>query len=172
MNELYIGVVVVTATLFAIFLSRLTFFKGRMPYGHRHILTKTEYAFWKTLQLKTRQYDLLICPKVRMEDFLSVKVKSERQRQAWRGKVKSRHIDFILCDKDMNMIAGIELDDNSHKYNKETIQSDKFKNRVFEAIGYPLFRIIVSKGNYAAQIDEMLNSLHCLKLDGRVGDDT
>lgn len=158
MNELYIGVGVVLATLFVLFISRLAT-SGKMPYRHRHLLTKTEYAFWCVLRTKVAKYDLLICPKVRMEDFLAVNVKGERQRQSWRGKVKSRHIDFILCDKDLRMLAGVELDDDTHN-NKDAIKLDRFKNQVFETIGLPLFRVIVRNGDYSAQIDGILRALH------------
>lgn len=159
MTELYIGVGVVAVTLFVLFLSRLSVYRGKMPYRHRHILTKPEYAFWNVLRTKVAKYDLLICPKVRMEDFLSVSAKTDRQRQAWRGKIKSRHIDFILCDKDMRMLAGIELDDASHG-TKEAMRLDRFKNQVFETIGLPLFRVIVRNGDYSAQIDGILRALH------------
>lgn len=134
-------------------------FQRTPPYKHRPILTKTEYAFWKVLQPRAARRNILVCPKVRMEDFLEVKTKDNRKRQSWRGRIKSRHIDFILCDSDLNMLAGVELDDNSHKYNKATIEGDLFKNSVFKAIGMPLFRIIVKDGNYPEQIDRMFRTL-------------
>lgn len=138
--------------------------KHNMPLQRRNILTKNEYVFWRVFSKKAAQHSLLICPKVRMEDFLSVTSKDARQRQSWRARIKSRHIDFILCDKDMNMLAGVELDDNSHKYSKPTIEADKFKNAVFEQIDIPLYRIIVSKGNYDDQLKEMFCSMRVLKL--------
>lgn len=151
--------------LFAVFLviSRLSFY-GNMPYERRNLLTKTEYAFWKVLQKKADENHLRVCPKVRMEDFLSVNVKSERNRMAWRGRIKSRHIDFILCDMDLHMIAGVELDDNTHIYNKQTKEIDKFKDAVFKKIDIPLFRVSVNKGNYEAQLDEMLDILKTASL--------
>lgn len=157
----FIGGIIIFAVLLAI--SHFNIY-GKMPYERRNILTKTEYAFWKVLQRKADENHLRVCPKVRMEDFLSVNVKNERSRMSWRGRVKSRHIDFILCDMDLRMIAGVELDDNSHVNNRHTKEIDRFKNAVFSKIDIPLFRISVSKGNYEIQLDEMLNILKAASL--------
>ncbi len=150
-----LGIVVALAILFLI--SKSSF--GSMPYERRNLLTKTEYAFWKVLQRKADENHLRVCPKVRMEDFLSVNTTNERSRMSWRGRVKSRHIDFILCDMDLHIVAGVELDDNTHLYNRRTIESDKFKNAVFKKINIPLFRVSVSKGDYETQLNEMLDIL-------------
>lgn len=136
-----------------------------MPYERRNLLTKTEYAFWKVLQKKADENHLRVCPKVRMEDFLAVNTKNERSKMSWRGRIKSRHIDFILCDMDLRIVAGVELDDNSHIYNKATIKTDRFKDAVFQRINIPLFRISVKKGNYEAQLDEMLTALKAYNQD-------
>lgn len=134
-----------------------------LPYKKKHLLSKTEYAFWKILQNKANENGILICPKVRMEDFIEI-TSSKRSRQSWRGRVKSRHIDFIICDCNLRMLAGVELDDDTHKYNKATIESDKFKNEVFKKIEVPLYRIVVGKDDYNKQIDDMLNSMRSAHL--------
>lgn len=156
-----LGIVVALAILFLI--SKSSF--GSMPYERRNLLTKTEYAFWKVLQRKADENHLRVCPKVRMEDFLAVNTKNERSKMSWRGRIKSRHIDFILCDMDLRIVAGVELDDNSHIYNKAAIKTDRFKDAVFQRINIPLFRISVKKGNYEAQLDEMLTALKAYNQD-------
>ena len=129
--------------------------RRKYPYVSRPLLTKTEYAFYKVLRKYTDKYDLLICPKVRMEDFIKVTAKKNYAR--YRGYIKSRHIDFILCDNDLNMLCGIELDDSSH--NTEQAQKiDKFKNNTFKAIGIPLYRVKTSS-NYSEEISEIIKSL-------------
>ena len=157
-QELYIviGISVAVVTLLAT-LSLLTN-KRKLPYRYRPILTKNEYPFWKALHKKMDKCGVIVCPKVRMEDFLSVTAKKNNSRLSFRGRIKSRHIDFILCDKNMNMLAGLELDDNSHKYSVSQIEGDKFKNAVFKAIDKPLYRITVSK-NYEEAIDELISKM-------------
>lgn len=48
-----------------------------LPYEKKMLLTKTEYGFWKCLKQKCDEKGFIICPKVRMEDFLSVTVKDK-----------------------------------------------------------------------------------------------
>lgn len=128
-----------------------------LPYVKRDLLTKTEHDFWVKLKEQCNARGIIICPKVRMEDFIGIEP-NNKQKESWRGKIKSRHIDFILCDNDMNVLAGIELDDNSHLQAKAQ-KIDEFKNEVFENIDIPLFRVIVNKGNYPSQINKILNAL-------------
>ena len=121
----------------------------------KNILTKAEYYFWRKLKVKCDENDVLICPKVRMEDLVNVKCEDKKIKQRYRGYIKSRHIDFILCDKDLNIIAGIELDDNTHK-NENVKRVDNLKNDVFAAIDVPLIRIKASGGK---KYDELLDQL-------------
>ena len=132
-----------------------------LPYKKRPLLTNSEYIFWKEMYPKMRKAGVIVCPKVRMEDFLVVNVSAQKKgkRQAFRNRIKSRHIDFILCDKDLNMIAGVELDDKSHKYNASTIEGDVLKNQIFKDIGIRLFRVPTSKEGYAEEIDDIINTL-------------
>ncbi len=126
------------------------------PYAKKMLLTKAEYEFYKVLKAKCDQNNMLICPKVRMEDFLIVTDKKNTLK--YRGYIRSRHIDFMICDNKLYLLAGIELDDNSH-YNKNAAEIDEFKNKVFQKINLPLFRIKVSQGIYERQIDDVLNSI-------------
>lgn len=112
--------------------------KVDMPYEKKDLLTKTEHSFYKILKSKCDEENLIICPKVRLEDIVNVTTRENKLK--WRGYIKSRHIDFLLCDYDLNVIAGLELDDYSHN-SKKAQQTDLFKNNLFENIGIPLFRI-------------------------------
>ena len=85
--------------------------------------------------------NLLICPKVRLEDFIDVT--DRRNRMKYRGYIKSRHVDFIVTDNQLNLLCGIELDDPSHQ-KPEAAKTDNFKNNLFKTINIPLFRIDTS----------------------------
>lgn len=126
------------------------------PYEKKLLLTKAEYAFYKILKEKCDNRNLIICPKVRMEDF--VKVTDKKNTLKYRGYIKSRHIDFLLCNSKLYILAGIELDDNSHQ-KSEVQKVDEFKNEVFKKIGLPLYRVKMSKGNYNEQIEIILNEI-------------
>lgn len=109
-----------------------------LPYGRTMLLTKTEYTFYKILKNQCDAADLLICPKVRLEDF--IEVKDSNNKSKWRGYIKSRHVDFIITDAKLNIKAAIELDDKSHNSSKAQ-NTDNFKNNLFKTIEIPLFRI-------------------------------
>ena len=120
------------------------------PYRKTDLLTKTEYGFYKVLKEECDKRNFLICPKVRMEDFLDVTCKDEQLK--YRGYIKSRHIDFIICNQDLKILCGIELDDPSH-YTQKAQKTDTFKNDVFKEIGLPLYRIKTGHGSYKEQVE-------------------
>lgn len=129
-----------------------------MPYVKKNLLTKTEYEFWNILRNECSKYNIIICPKVRMEDFIDVTAEDFSTKQSYRGKIKSRHIDFILCDNKLNILAGLELDDNSHLSTDAKI-TDEFKNNVFRRINIPLYRVPVNRKDYTQQINNILIKL-------------
>lgn len=131
------------------------------PYERKNLLTKTEYTFFKVLSSFCEEKNLLFCPKVRMEDFLTVTDKQNHTK--YRGYIKSRHIDFIICDKSLHMLCGIELDDKSHNTEKAQ-KTDSFKNKVFEQINLPLFRIRTTS-NYKTELDNIYKELFPTKSD-------
>lgn len=55
-------------------------------------------------------------------------------------KLSQKHIDFVLTDNKWKILCLIELDWNSHNYDKKTIKNDKFKEEFFYAVNIPLFR--------------------------------
>ena len=115
------------------------------------LLTTTEYNFYTVLKELCDKENFLICPKVRLEDFINV---TAQDRMKYRGHIKSRHVDFVICDSWLKIIAAIELDDASHNTQQAQI-IDNFKNELFDAIEIPLFRIKVNDF-HVIRITEML----------------
>ena len=119
-----------------------------LPYQRADLLTAGELAFFKVL------YPIVsphwhIFTKVRMEDIINVKSGLERKEAyGFRSRIKSRHIDFVLCDKEsLEILMCIELDDRSHQSAKAQ-ESDAFKNKALEAAGVSLIRI-PARSNYS-----------------------
>ena len=125
--------------------------KGRPDTSSRPQNNRLTNIFYGVLKKKCDAADLLICPKVRLEDFIRV---TARERMKYRGYIKSRHVDFLICDSSLHILAAIELDDPSHD-SEQAKQTDHFKNRLYAAIGLPLFRIKTGQ-NYAAKIDKLI----------------
>lgn len=115
----------------------------KYPYQKKkYLLTINERNFYEVLSEVAQEHNKLLFTKVRLEDLL-LTPGSYRERQIYRNKVKSKHIDFVLCDKEtVSPILAIELDDSTH--NEEKAQErDEFKNRALANAGLPILRIKV-----------------------------
>ena len=114
------------------------------PYTEKQLLSPPEYFFFMSIKDNCQKNKIIICPKVRLEDFIIVDWKSynlsKYDEGIYRNYIKSRHIDFLLCDEHMHVQCGIELDDSSHN-SKEAKLTDTMKNNIFKAIDFPFYRV-------------------------------
>ncbi len=87
-------------------------------YGTDSLVTKAELNFYRILNNICNELDCLLFSKVRVADI--VKVRSIENRQSYFNRIKSKHIDFVLCDKNhLKPLLCIELDDKSHNNSKK-----------------------------------------------------
>lgn len=114
------------------------FRRKRYPYQARPLLTKREYKFYKLLRKEALERELLICPKVGLKDLMEVTDKKHYMK--YFAKISQKHVDFVLCDVEMQVCFAVELDDRSHDTEKAK-EKDLFKDRAFKAAGIPLKRI-------------------------------
>lgn len=126
-----------------------------MPYTKKKLCTKTEYAFYNVLVKEAAKRHCLVCPKVRLEDL--VNITDRRNHMRYRGYVKSRHVDFVVTDIQLNPLMAIELDDPSHK-TLQAQRTDAFKNELFYAIKLPLVRICTG-ANYNEELVKVFEHL-------------
>ena len=127
----------------------------KLPYVmNETILTERERAFYRILKPIADSLELQICPKVRVADIVSIK-KGTRDWQKWFNKIRSKHVDFLLCDYDMNIVLIIELDDRSHE-TERAMKNDALKNAIF---GDRLLRIRSIKEDPGPAITAALKKL-------------
>lgn len=83
-----------------------------------------------------------VMAKVRLEDILRVRgdIKDGRLRWKYRGRIKSRHVDFVICDNAGQFLCAIELDGSSHR-SDEAEMVDGFKDAIFKHAAMRFFRI-------------------------------
>ena len=112
--------------------------KNYYPYAARHLLTKREYRFYLLLRDVADEYHYIICPKVGVKDLLSVT--DQKQYMKYFHKIAQKHVDFVICDKDLYVLFAIELDDSTHE-TKDAKKRDHLKDKAFAAAGIPLKRI-------------------------------
>ncbi len=109
-----------------------------MPYTAAKLLTRREYAFFKALQPLAQKYNLMICPKIRLADLVSVPQGTKEAK--WFNYIKAKHVDFTLCDMDLRVKLIIELDDSTHdRPDRQT--RDDFVDRVFQQINVKLLHV-------------------------------
>jgi len=100
-----------------------------------------------------------VCPKVRMEDVIRVAAGQDAStRASGRGRVKSRHFDFVLIDESARPVAVVEFDGPHHARSARAQRADSFKNDACRAVGLPLIRINPndSEGRIGTKLDEAL----------------
>lgn len=116
----------------------------------------SELAFFHSLRTVLPQgYHLH--SKVRLEDIVHVRSRFTGQaRWALRGRVKSRHVDYLITDGKGVPRAAIELDGSSH--NKDSLNADILKDGIFEAVGLPLIRVRTGS-DYAKAAQRILSQI-------------
>lgn len=106
----------------------------RNAYQARQLFTKNEWQNYKKLREIAEVKKYVICPKVRLLDIIEPK-KGEKKYKTLFYKIQAKHVDFVICDKDMYIKAIIELDDNSHDH-KDRKARDEFVDLILHSVGY------------------------------------
>lgn len=106
-----------------------------IPYEPIPLLTWNEKQNYLTLREAADNKNLLICPKIRLADL--IKPHNGKEYMSNFGRIKAKHVDFVICDREMNVKLIIELDDNSH-YQKKRVERDQFVDEILKATGYTI----------------------------------
>lgn len=87
-----------------------------------------------------------IFTKVRLEDIIGVRQNGLSPKVVWslRGRVKSRHVDFLIASSKGKPLMIIELDGSSHQ-SKSARRPDDLKNGLAEAVGLSMRRVKVGQ---------------------------
>lgn len=105
-------------------------------YHRVSLLTAREQKEYQKLKMYADQKKLLICPKVRLLDLVTPRPGSKNY-QTLLHKVMSKHVDFVICSQDMQVLGIIELDDTTHNH-KDRIERDAFVDTVLRGSGYKI----------------------------------
>lgn len=134
--------------------------RAKSEYNYRlkdNFLSKAELSFYHVLQ-KVTPTDTVILTKVNLGDLFYV-LNAAPSPRAQRNKIDRKHVDFLLCDaKTMQPIAGIELDDNSHK-RQDRVLRDAFVEQVFQTANLKLLRFPVKQGYQPNEVGAQLQQV-------------
>lgn len=111
--------------------------------AERLLVNPSERQAWDLLQRANLGHTHVFA-KVRLEDVVSAHSTDWRSRMSGRGRIKSRHLDFVLTDADFQPMLAIEVDGASHQTERAAI-ADAHKNRILASAGLPLLRLRVGE---------------------------
>lgn len=134
-----------------------------LPYLKKtYLLTRAEKEFFDILSKIVGTHYLLFA-KVRMADLFLLPSMDNRSYYHYFGKIKSKHIDFLLCDnKSVEPVLAIELDDSSHS-REDRILRDEFVDKLFKTSNFPILHIRVAANYNEADLLNQIRSL--IKVD-------
>jgi len=119
---------------------------------------ESEYTFFHELLSALPPEQYRVFPKVRMEDYI-LATGGYKIRFADRQRIKSRHVDFMIWQRNPgHFVMGIELDGTSHN-NGKARKTDAFKDQVFKSVGLPLIRFKVGT-DFTEEIQAILQRLN------------
>lgn len=136
---LYMGILVALGALFKILDTKIKPKTNyREAYQTRPLLTKREHQEYLKLKQYADARGWLICPKVRLWDLIEPK-KSSRGRKTLENKIRSKHVDFVLIDPELNVIGVLELDDSTHD-REDRKNRDSFVRDALEGAGITMIQ--------------------------------
>lgn len=110
-------------------------------YRRKSVLTAPERQFYTVLKQLVRGHQVLA--KVRLADLVGADERHLRRKSNFEH-IKSRHIDFVICDCEWSPVLAIELDDSSHR-RPDRAARDRDVNRILKIAALPLVRIPVTR---------------------------
>jgi hypothetical protein len=104
--------------------------KKEYPYYlNNSIFTDKESKFYKSLKKITDELGLTVFTKIRIADLVYTP-RNHPYFITWFNHIKSKHVDFIICDENNKLLLVIEVDDKTH-YIDSRKNRDKFIDDIF-----------------------------------------
>jgi hypothetical protein len=120
-----------------------------LPYlATKYFFSAAERSFYQVL--KRLASDHTVFAKVRLADLVYVS-KGAASWQSHFNRINRKHVDFVLCNRDLAPVVAIELDDASHE-EEERRDRDEFVDQVLASAGLPIVHI---RAKRAYAIDQL-----------------
>jgi hypothetical protein len=108
------------------------------PYFRKpFLLSKPEKYFYNVLREIVGNYTVLT--KVRLADLVETNKGHPRQRGNF-NRVRSKHIDFVVCDDWLRPVIAIELDGSSHQL-PERRERDAIVDQILATASLPIIHV-------------------------------
>lgn len=120
-------------------------------YQRKYIFTRNEKSEYRKLAAWAQQHGFDVFPKMRLADI--IEPRSGDNYMSLFGKIRAKHLDFVICDQECRIKFIIELDDNSHNQLKR-MERDDFVTEACRGAGYT---VIHTKGISEEFLNNILN---------------
>jgi len=118
------------------------------------LLTENEKKFYNVLFEIINKEEILIQTQVVLYEIIKTKFINDYSSF---NKIKSKSIDYVLVNKNFEILLCIELDDYTHN-KSERIQRDNFINSIFEETNIKLLRVSVKQIYDIESLRKIINS--------------
>lgn len=123
------------------------------PFAKRpYLLTKAEKSFYDVLKSVAGNHP--VHAKVRLADLVEADHRHLLRKSNF-DHIKSKHIDFVICNAASSPLIAIELDDSSHR-RPDRVARDRDVNRILEIAALPILRVPVRRAYDGADIAKQL----------------
>lgn len=114
-----------------------------LPYSRqKYFFSAAERSFYEVLWRITP--DHTVFAKVRLADLVYVS-KGATSSQSHFNRIRSKHVDFVICDRDLAPLVVVELDDSSHD-RADRKSRDLFVDAVLAAASLPIVHVPAQRG--------------------------
>lgn len=115
----------------------------------QRIFSPKEGYFYRDVRPIADKLGLLVFTKMRLADLLEVP-KGQQDYMKWFNRIKAKHIDFILVDRDYHIRLLVEVDDPTH--NRPDRQArDEEVDEIFRQQGMEVLHLRVWGKQYGAE---------------------
>lgn len=124
-------------------------------YQRKYLFSRREKdAYW---QLKgfTDAMSYQLFTKVRLFDLIEP-IPGTRNYKGAQWKIQAKHLDFVICDKNLNVMVIVELDDDSHN-RPDRQQRDYFVDTILSNNGYKVFRTRIVDADCLQALNHYIN---------------
>jgi hypothetical protein len=131
----------------------------------KYFFSAAERSFYEVLRRAAGE-QIYVFAKVRLADIVHV----ARGTGSWQthfNRIQSKHIDFLLCDRQkIAPLLAVELDDSSHDAHARKSR-DQLVDAVCEAAGLPMIRITAQRAYTLESLRMILDPYICQEFSYR-----
>lgn len=125
---------------------------GKVVYPYKlvqRVFSPKEGYFYRDVRPIADKLGLLVFTKMRLADLLEVP-KGQQDYMKWFNRIKAKHIDFILVDRDYHIRLLVEVDDPSHNRSDRQARDEEV-DEIFRQQGMEVLHLRAWGKQYGAE---------------------